>query len=433
MDSKKYEAAYGEESYGFSWVGKRHAFEEANQPTTAKLQPVKEQSIDWENTGNVFIEGDNLTVLKILQEKYLGAVKMIYIDPPYNTGGDFVYMDDYRMGVDTYKKRIGEQENTELNGRYHSDWCSMIYARLLLAQKLLAEDGVIFISIDDNEQANLRLICDEVFGESNFIAQCVRKRRKSQANLSRNISPIHEYLLIYAKKNGNVLNRLKANIDSREYKNPDDDPRGPYKTMPCTNKGGAVYTITTPTGREITDEWRFKRETYDGLLQDNRIVFPRNGEGKPRYKLFLREKMEEGQLANTWLENLATNQEATREIKAIFEDGVVFDTPKPLGLLKFCLELATDKDSLVLDFFAGSCTTAHAVMQMNAEDGGNRRYIMVQLDEPCKKNSIAYKQGYHTISDIGLERIKRASQGMREEGKPGDLGVRVFRVQEADE
>ena len=428
------------ESYEFTWVGKRNAFVEANSPTRSTLRPVIEESIDWDTTGNIFIEGDNLTVLKLLQESYLSSIKMIYIDPPYNTGGDFIYADDFRMGVDEYEELIGVQDssdnrlfkNTDSNGRYHSDWCSMIYARLILARNLLTDDGVIFISLDDNEQANMRKICDEVFGESNFIAQCVRKRRDSQANLSKNISPIHEYVFIYAKKTGDILNRVKANIDESDYRNPDNDPRGPYKTMPCTNKGGAVYTVTTPTGKEITEEWRFKPETYYSLLKDNRLVFPKGGEGKPRYKLFLSEKMEEGQLANTWLDNLASNQEATRELKAIFGDRVIFDTPKPLGLLKFCLELASDKDSIILDFFAGSCSTAHAVMQLNAEDGGNRKYIMVQIDESCDEKSDAYKQGFATISAIGKERIRLVSNSMKKDNANVDLGVRIFKVDESN-
>lgn len=428
------------ESYEFTWVGKKNAFVAANSPTRSTLRPIVEESIDWDSTGNIFIEGDNLTVLKLLQESYLGAIKMIYIDPPYNTGGDFIYADDFKMDVDEYKELIGLQDssdnrlfkNTDSNGRYHSDWCSMIYARLILARNLLTDDGVIFISLDDNEQANMRKICDEIFGEGNFIAQCVRKRRDSQANLSKNISPIHEYMFIYAKKKGDILNRVKANIDESEYKNPDNDPRGAYKTMPCTNKGGVVYTVTTPTGKEITEEWRFKQETYYSLLNDNRLVFPKGGEGKPRYKLFLSEKMEEGQLANTWLDNLASNQEATRELKAIFGDKVIFDTPKPLGLLKFCLELASDKDSIILDFFAGSCSTAHAVMQLNMEDGGNRKYIMVQIDESCDEKSDAYKQGYKTISAIGKERIRLVSDSIRKDSANTDLGVRIFRVSDSN-
>lgn len=428
------------EKYEFSWVGKKAAFMEACSPVISTLRPDIERSIDWNTTENMFIEGDNLTVLKLLQESYLNSIKMIYIDPPYNTGGDFIYADNFKMDSDKYDELIGIQDesknrlfkNTDSNGRYHSDWCSMIYSRLILARNLLSEDGVIFISLDDNEQANMRKICDEVFGESNFLAQCVRKRRDSQANLSKNISPIHEYVFIYAKRNGDILNKVKANIDESEYKNPDNDPRGPYKTMPCTNKGGAVYTVKTPAGTEITDEWRFKQETYNSLLNDNRLVFPKDGEGKPRYKLFLSEKLAEGQLANTWLDNLASNQEATRELKAIFGDRVIFDTPKPLGLLKFCLELATDKDSTVLDFFAGSCSTAHAVMQLNEEDGGNRKYIMVQIDERCNYKSDAYKKGYETISQIGLARIKAVSEQLKKDGTKGDLGVRVFRVDESN-
>jgi len=424
------------ESYEFTWVGKNEAYIDSCKPVRSTLRPCVDLSIDWDNTENIFIEGDNLTVLKLLQESYLGAVKMIYIDPPYNTGGDFLYADDFRINAVDYVKMIGEQDdakirlfkNTDSNGRYHSDWCSMIYSRLLLARNLLANDGVIFISIDDNEQANLRKICDQVFGESNFIAQCVRKRRDSQANLSKNISPIHEYVLIYAKSNSLKLNRVKANIDYNDYKNPDNDPRGPYKTMPCTNKGGAVYTVKTPTGKEITEEWRFKQETYYSLLKDNRLVFPKGGEGKPRYKLFLSEKLDEGQLANTWLDNLASNQEATRELKAIFGDKVIFDTPKPLGLLKFCLELATNKDSIIMDFFAGSCTTADAVMQLNAEDGGHRKYIMVQLDEECDEKSNAFQSGFKTISQIGLKRIKVASEQLKKNGARGDFGCRVFKV-----
>ena len=429
-----------DEKYEFSWVGKKEAFMDACSPIRSTLRPVLEKSIDWDTTENIFVEGDNLTVLKLLQESYLNSIKMIYIDPPYNTGGDFIYADDFRMDSDEYEELAGIQDefqnrlfkNTDSNGRYHSDWCSMIYSRLILARNLLSEDGVIFISLDDNEQANMRKICDEVFGESNFIAQCVRKRRDSQANLSKNISPIHEYVFIYAKRNGDILNKVKANIDESDYSNPDNDPRGPYKTMPCTNKGGAVYTVKTPTGKEITEEWRFKQETYYSLLDDNRLVFPKSGEGKPRYKLFLSEKIAEGQLANTWLDNLASNQEATRELKAIFGDRVIFDTPKPLGLLKFCLELATDKESTILDFFAGSCSTAHAVMQLNNEDGGKRKYIMVQIDEKCDEKSDAYKKGYETISQIGLSRIKAVSEQMKKKGAAGDLGVRVFRVDESN-
>ena len=409
------------EVYDFTWVGKRAALQEAASPINKTLRPCPEESVDWEHTQNLYIEGDNLEVLKLLQNSYMGKVKMIYIDPPYNTGNDFVYHDDFRAESLEYRTKSGNydeegnqyRKNTDSNGRFHSDWCSMIYARLMVARSLLTDDGVIFISIDDCETDSLRKISNEVFGEANFVAQCVRKRRDSQANLSKNISPIHEYVLIYAKQYGDVLNKVSANIDETSYKNPDNDPRGPYVTMPCTNKGGAVYSVMTPTGQTITEEWRFKRETYDSLYNDNRIVFPRGGDGKPRYKLFLTEKKEEGALANTWLDYTSSNQEATREIKSLFGD-VIFDTPKPTGLLKFCVELGGHKDSIYLDFFSGSCSTAHAVMLKNAEDGGNRKFIMVQWPEETDEKSEAYKAGYKNICEIGKERIRRAGKKILE-------------------
>ena len=432
----------GAEHYEFTWVGKKAAIVEANKPIRKTLRPCPEESKDWDTTENLYIEGDNLEVLKLLQENYLGKVKMIYIDPPYNTGNDFVYRDSFTRSQEEENELMGlfdEDDNhlfknTDTNGRFHSDWCSMIYSRLMLARNLLAEDGVIFISIDDNEVENLRKICDEVFGGQNFVAQCVRKRRNSQANLSKNISPIHEYMLIYARQQGDVLNRITANIDLDEFKNPDNDSRGLYKTMPCTNKGGSAYTVVTPTGKAITEEWRFKRDTYDRLLSDGRIVFPRGGEGKPRYKLFLSEKVQEGQLANTWLDTLSSNQEASKEISALFE-GVIFDTPKPVGLMKFCVELASKDNSIILDFFSGSATTAHAVMQLNAEDGGHRKFIMVQLPEKCDEKSEAFKAGYKNICEIGKERIRRAGEKIKKEhpeAKGLDVGFRVLNVSDSN-
>ena len=434
----------GEERYQFTWPDKRAAVRLANTPTTMTLRPCREESVDFDNTQNLYIEGDNLDVLKVLRETYLGKVKMIYIDPPYNTGIDFVYNDDFGKYKTKFEETSGlfdedgnqtidpMQRNTESNGRFHTDWLNMIYPRLKVARDLLTDDGVIFISIDDCELENLRKVCNEIFGESNLIAQCVRKRRDSQANLSKNISPIHEYVILYAKRYGDILNKVSANIDESAYKNPDNDPRGAYVTMPCTNKGGAVYTVKTPTGSEITEEWRFKRETYDALLADNRLVFPRGGEGKPRYKLFLTEKKAEGQLANTWLDTLASNQEATREIKELFNEKLVFDTPKPIGLLSFCVQLATNKECIILDFFSGSSATAHAVMKLNAEDGGNRKFIMVQLPEKTDEKSEAYKAGYKNICEIGKERIRRAGKKVKEEaglqGQNLDTGFRVLKL-----
>lgn len=434
-----------EERYQFTWPDKKKAILAANAPINAALRPIVTDSVAKDGTPggfdseNLYIEGDNLEVLKLLRETYLGKVKMIYIDPPYNTGNDFVYEDDFSAKAADYLENSGQFDeygqrmvtNLNTNGRFHTDWLNMIYPRLKVARDLLADDGVIFISIDDNEQENLKKICDEIFGESNFIAQCVRKRRDSQANLAKNISPIHEYVFIYTKLQGDILHKIIANIDESEYKNPDNDYRGPYKTMPCTNKGGTVYTITTPSGKQLTDEWRFKQDTYINLLNDKRIIFPRNGDGKPRYKLFLSDKKLSGQLANTWLDTLASNQEATREIKSLFS-SIFFETPKPVGLILFCLKLSTDKDSLILDFFSGSATTAHAVMQLNAEDGGRRKYIMVQLPELTSENSEAYKAGYKNICEIGKERIRRAGRKIKEEAgllaQDLDFGFRCLRL-----
>ena len=434
-----------EERYQFTWPDKKKAILAANAPINAALRPIVTDSVAKDGTPggfdseNLYIEGDNLEVLKLLRETYLGKVKMIYIDPPYNTGNDFVYEDDFSAKAADYLENSGQFDeygqrmvtNLNTNGRFHTDWLNMIYPRLKVARDLLADDGVIFISIDDNEQENLKKICDEIFGESNFIAQCVRKRRDSQANLAKNISPIHEYVFIYTKLQGDILHKIIANIDESEYKNPDNDYRGPYKTMPCTNKGGTVYTITTPSGKQLTDEWRFKQDTYINLLNDKRIIFPRNGDGKPRYKLFLSDKKLSGQLANTWLDTLASNQEATREIKSLFS-SIFFETPKPVGLILFCLKLSTDKDSLILDFFSGSATTAHAVMQLNAEDGGRRKYIRVQLPELTRENSEAYKAGYKNICEIGKERIRRAGRKIKEEAgllaQDLDFGFRCLRL-----
>ena len=425
------------ERYELTWPGKKEAILEANTPTTKTLRPIRKKSVDFDNTQNIYIEGDNLEALKILQESYLGKVKCIYIDPPYNTGNDFIYKDNFKKDLNEEGQDSGELDeesnkliaNQQSNGRFHSDWLSMMYPRLKLAKNLLTDDGVIFISIDDNESDNLKKVCDEIFGQGSFIAQCVRKRRDSQANLSKNISPIHEYVLIYSKSGGEVLNKVSANIDESSYKNPDNDPRGPYVTMPCTNKGGAKYSVITPTGKIIEEEWRFTKDTYEKLYNDNKIVFPKNGEGKPRYKLFLADKKNEGQLANTWWDFLSSNQEATRELKKFFGDSIIFDMPKPVELIKFCLALCSNKNSIILDFFSGSATTAQAVMQLNAEDDGNRKFFMIQLPEKCDEKSEAYKLGYKTICDIGEERIRRAGKKiLKETNADIDYGFRVYKI-----
>lgn len=404
------------ERYRLEWPGKREAILSANSPTKKTLRPVRDDSLDFDTTENLYIEGDNLEVLKILQESYLSKIKLIYIDPPYNTGKDFVYKDNFNIDVEQELVDSGQKNeynerlvsNPDTAGRYHSDWLSMMYPRLKLARNLMTDDGIIFISIDDNEIHNLRKICDEIFGTNNFIANTVRRRRLSQANLTKNISTIHEYILIYSKSSKTVLNKIKPKIDESQYKNPDNDSRGPYVTMPCTNKGGAKYTITTTTGKKIEEEWRFKKETYKKLEAENRIFFPRNGEGKPRYKIFLNEKKENGVLPNTWWDSISSNQEATIELKKLFDDKLYFDFPKPVDLIQFIVELSTNKEDIILDFFSGSSTTAHAVMNCNALDKGNRKFIMVQLPEKIEENLIAYKDGYKNISQISKERIRRS-------------------------
>ena len=305
-----------------------------------------------------------------------------------------------------------------------------MYPRLKLARNLLTDNGVIFISIDDNELENIKKLCDEIFGEVSFIATIVRKRRQSQANLSKNISPIHEYIMIYGKNEGELLNRAPANIDESKYKNPDNDIRGPYVTMPCTNKGGAKYSIKTPTGKIINEEWRFKEETYWDLYNDNRIVFPKGGEGKPRYKLFLDEKKKQGVLPNTWLDNISSNQEATKEIKNLFNGKLIFDTPKPVDLIEYLINLGSNEDDIILDFFAGSSTTGEAIFENNLNNGSKRKFILIQIPESTNEKSVAFKEGFYNICEIGKERIRRAGDKIVEElgNKDLDIGFKVFKL-----
>ena len=374
-----------QKKYGLVWEDKPEDVEERlREELPVLVEDISKAIISTEADApnHILIEGDNLETLTALAYTHEGKIDVIYIDPPYNTGNnDFVYNDKFVDKEDSYR---------------HSKWLSFMAKRLCIAKQLLSDKGVIFISIDDNEQAQLKLLCDEIFGENNFIASCVRKRRDSQANLSHNISPIHEYVFIFCKRYDDLLNKIPAIIDDKDYRNPDNDPRGPYKTMPCTNKGGAVYSVTTPTGRIITEEWRFKKETYDALLEDNRLVFPRGGEGKPRYKLFLRDKKNEGVLANTWRSEIASNQQGTIELKDIF-DELPFNNPKPIGLLKFLLILGSQTNSTILDFFAGSGTTLHATMQLNAEDGGHRKCILVTNNENNICEEVTYERNKRVI------------------------------------
>lgn len=447
----------GEERYQFTWPDKRVANRLANTPTTMTLRPCREESVDFDHTQNLYIEGDNLDVLKALRETYLGKVKMIYIDPPYNTGNDFVYNDDFAQSRDEFEVVSGlfdeegnqtidyMQRNTESNGRFHTDWLNMIYPRLKVARDLLSDDGVIFISIDDNEQKNLKNICDEIMGEKNFLAQVVWERAYSPINLMKHFSPSHDYILCYAKNielatcNGIIRS---SEADNR-YSNPDNDPRGVWKPSDLS-VGPAVaeniYTITTPSGRNVDPpagrSWRLSRKAFRERLQDNRIWFGPDGNSVPSMKRFLSELRKSGITPMTiWkYTDVDHSQGATQKLAQLFEGKKYFDYPKPVELLKRCLSLYTNKDSIVLDFFSGSATTAHAVMQLNAEDGGNRTFIMVQLPEKTDEKSEAYKAGYKNICEIGKERIRRAGKKIKEDNKDKedieklDVGFRVLKL-----
>jgi adenine-specific DNA-methyltransferase len=441
-----------DEHYEFNWVGKRDAFREASEPTTLTLRPCPEESKDWEHTKNLYIEGNNLDVLKLLLKSYAGKVKMIYIDPPYNTGKDFVYHDNFHHSkteeaaasgdVDEqgYKYRV----NTESNGEFHSDWCSMMYSRLLLARTLLTEDGVIFISIDDNEQQNLKDLCNELFGEQNFIAQLIWERAFSPKNDAKYISNSHDYILMFAKSIDNfVIGRLaRTNEANARYSNPDDDPRGPWMSSDISVKtytASCDYPITTPSGRVVEPPagrcWSLSRNAFLERLQDNRIWFGPKGDGTPRIKRFLSELKFEGMAPTSILfyKEVGHSQEGAQEVVTLFGNKGVFDGPKPKRLLLRLLTLANLKeDSIILDFFSGSATTAHAVIQKNTEDGGHRKFIMVQLPEPTAEKSEAYKAGYKNICEIGKERIRRAGKKIKEDSplttQDLDTGFRVLKV-----
>lgn len=442
----------GDECYEFTWVGKKAAMAEAARPITKTLRPVKEDSRDWDTTQNLYIEGDNLEVLKILQESYLGKVKMIYIDPPYNTGHDFIYRDKFQRSQQEENEQMGMYdeaenqmfENTESNGRFHSDWCSGIYSRLVLARNLLADDGVIFISIDDNELDNLIKIASEVFGRQNYEACVTWRRRTNQPNdKSKMIAKVAENIIVFAK-NSVILADQKAfhgvplsDERKKEYKNPDNDVRGPWSTNPwkaAVGRGGTRYSITTPTGKTYTETWYGNLDTFNSLVKDNRVHWTDEGNGYPRIKIYLSDAEKDGQAAINFFthERFGSNQEGSAEVESLFKQKGLFDNPKPTRLLKSLALLASSNNSIILDFFSGSATTAHAVMQLNAEDGGHRKFIMVQLPEPCDEKSEAFKAGYKNICEIGKERIRRAGDKIKEDNPLGtqglDIGFRVFRV-----
>ena len=446
----------GDEAYEFTWVGKKAAIVEANKPIRKTLRPCPEESVDWDTTENLYIEGDNLEVLKLLQESYLGKVKMIYIDPPYNTGNDFIYRDDFSLSEEEYEEQAGIYgedgerlfKNTDTNGRFHSDWCSMIYSRLMLARNLLSDDGIIFISIDDREQENLRKISDEVFGAACFVAQIVWQKRTSP-DARRIISDGHEYIIVYVKNEERGHSVLKAlpfdDNDFARYKNPDNDPNGPWISTDCTAQGGhgtkdQFYDLVTPAGRVVKLQeglcWRYTKKRMEEEIAAGHIWFGADGQGVPRKKTYLADR--EGKTMWTWWPNseVGHTQEATKEVSALFSQTGIMDFPKPVRLMDRIVHIATDKDSIVMDFFSGSATTAHAVMLENSKDKGQRKFIMVQLPEKTVEGSTAYKCGYHTICDLGKERIRRAGTKIIEESplttQDLDVGFRVFKLDDSN-
>ncbi|MGB4406795.1 MAG: site-specific DNA-methyltransferase [Sphaerochaeta sp.] len=406
------------ERYRLDWPGKKVSLLKTNTPINKTLRPCREESVNFNSTENLYIEGDNFEVLKILQESYLGKIKMIYIDPPYNTGNDFIYKDNFSKSRDDYEQDLGITDgddgklfrNTDTNGRYHSDWLSMMYERLLVARDLLREDAVIFISIDDNEVHNLRKICDEVFGEENFIAQCCHKSRASISN-DKIISSNHNHVFLYAKSYEIIFNNRKdigLDPDLDGFSNPDNDRRGPWKITPVDGPGGAKKGNPFYSFLGIEGYYRYSKETMEEKYNDGLIIKTENG---LQQKYFLSKAKNSRRTDNTWWDDGGLISTATRKLQDLM-GGKSFDTPKPVDLIYRMLKLITfqDSEATILDFFSGSATTAHAVMQFNAEDGGHRKFIMVQLQEPCEENSEAFKAGYKTIAEIGKERIRRAGK-----------------------
>lgn len=418
------DASDAAERFGLFWPGKKRAMRAAQQPTTATLRPDKANSKEWDTTENVFIEGDNLEVLKVLQKHYHGKIKMIYIDPPYNTGHDFVYPDNFKEGIGTYldwSKQVNEEgkklsSNSESEGRFHSNWLNMMYPRLKLARNLLSQDGVIFVSISDDEYSHLKKCLDEIFGELNFEGSIHWRRRHNQPNdPTKLIGLVAEHILVYARNSAHLKRAGVGKLPlTGKFTNPDNDPRGPWNSKPWkvgAGQGGSSYTIVSPTGVEFNEVWMGEKATFERLLADNRIVFTKGGDGLPRKKQFQSEREESGQSATNWFphELFGSNQEGSAEVAELFGVKSIFSNPKPTKLLQNLVRLGNLNDGdIALDFFAGSGSLAHAVMQLNAEDGVRRRTIQVQLPEPTPENSAARKVGFEDIASISRERIRRA-------------------------
>lgn len=433
-----------QERYQFTWPDKKKSVVLANQPIAKTLRLVREKSVGRDgtpgsiDTESIYIEGDNLDALKLLQETYLGKIKMIYIDPPYNTGNDFIYEDDFSQDADEYMGNSGQfdddgnrlVQNTESNGRFHTDWLNMMYPRLRIAKDLLSDDGVIFISIDDNEVENLKKICDEIFGESNFKSQIAWQKRYTRSNNTVDFTTVIEYLLVYSKTNSFIVNLLpRTNDADNRYTNPDNDPRGPWKGASFLNpatpsqRPNLCYPITNPNTGEITyntdHAWRRAKEVFEQLQGENRLYWGVDGKAKiPSIKMFLEDARGLTPI-NFWDHEYAGNTDNGSSDLFSLMKTKVFDFPKPVKLLKRVLEHSTNENSIVLDFFSGSATTAHAVMQLNAEDGGHRKFILVQLPEVTDEKDEARKAGFKTICDIGEERIRRAGKKILEERSVG--------------
>ena len=436
-----------EERYQFTWPDKRNAIRLANAPTTDTLRPCREESVDFDNTQNLYIEGDNLQVLKLLRENYLGKVKMIYIDPPYNTGNDFVYNDNFDQDKQEYVHNSGQYDedghqlvtNTESNGRFHTDWLNMIYPRLKVAKDLLSEDGVIFISIDDHELRNLKTICDEVFGERNFEGHIHWRRRHNQPNdKTKMIGIVAEHIISYSKNSQFLKTVGVGKLDvTASFSNPDNDPKGPWASKPWkvgSDQSGSSYIIISPSGVKMEGPWMGEEKTYLKYLEEGRMYFPKGGDGFPRKKYYAFERADEGQCATNWWphEQFGNNQGANDYATSLFGKKNIFSNPKPIELLRGLVKIGNVKnDDIILDFFSGSSTTADASLHLNAEDGGKRKFIMVQLPEATDEKSEAYKAGYKNICEIGKERIRRAGKKIKEEhpeAKDLDIGFRVLKL-----
>ena len=432
----------GKERYGMAWPGKADCFKIIQSSSIGTLKPCREESVNFDTTENLFIEGDNLEVLKLLQKSYYGKVKMIYIDPPYNTGNDFIYPDDYKENLKTYLQYTGQVDtegnkfstNTDTEGRFHSKWLSMMYPRLFLAKNLLSDNGVIFISIDDNEISNLRKICDEIFGEENFVVACTWRKTDNQPNIG-NIARVKEYIIGYTR-NINLLKLNKIALTERakkEYRYSDNKGKFRRAILLDKTRGRHIYEVITPSRKVLSGPWMKKEDVLKEMDKQGKIYWTSGGQEQPYGKIYLAES--EGQIANDFLGiEYGTNQQGSLEVEKLFKHRY-FDFPKPSSMIKHFVAIGTNENDIILDFFAGSATTAHAVLDLNKEDGGNRKFIMVQLPEICNENSEAYKAGFKTIADIGKERIRRVIKNIKKEtgqtlfkNKKMDLGFKVFKL-----